>query len=94
MEDFSALVSGIEFKTHQLIKRLKELTKDNVELKKQLAVLTREEEENKAKIKYLEDKNKILRIAKTIEGDDKTKAKLRINELLREVDRCIALLNK
>ncbi|HNX07884.1 MAG TPA: hypothetical protein PLB59_06905 [Bacteroidales bacterium] len=94
MEDFSALVSGIEFKTHQLIKRLKELTKDNVELKKQLAVLTREEEENKAKIKYLEDKNKILRIAKTIEGDDKTKAKLRINELLREVDRCIAQLNK
>ncbi|HNZ44074.1 MAG TPA: hypothetical protein PKN41_12130 [Bacteroidales bacterium] len=94
MEDFSALVSGIEFKTHQLIKRLKELTKDNVELKKQLAVLTREEEENKAKIKYLEDKNKILRIAKTIDGDDKTKAKLRINELLREVDRCIAQLNK
>lgn len=94
MEDFSALVSGIEFKTHQLIKRLKELTKDNVELKKQLAVLSREEEENKAKIKYLEDKNKILRIAKTIEGDDKTKAKLRINELLREVDRCIAQLNK
>jgi len=94
MEDFSALVSGIEFKTHQFIKRLKELTKDNVELKKQLAVLTREEEENKAKIKYLEDKNKILRIAKTIEGDDKTKAKLRINELLREVDRCIAQLNK
>ncbi|HPI31462.1 MAG TPA: hypothetical protein PLS26_13155 [Bacteroidales bacterium] len=94
MEDFSALVSGIEFKTHQLIKRLKELTYENVELKKQIAVLTRQEEENKEKIKYLEDKNKILRIAKTIEGDDKTKAKLRINELLREVDRCIALLNK
>ncbi|HOV11381.1 MAG TPA: hypothetical protein PLL90_06430 [Bacteroidales bacterium] len=94
MEDFSALVSGIEFKTHQLVKRLKELTHENAELKKQLELLISKDEENKEKIKYLEDKNKILRIAKTIEGEDKTKAKLRINEFLREVDRCIALLNK
>jgi len=94
MEDFSALVSGIEFKTHQLVKRLKALTYENAELKKQLELLISKDEENKEKIKYLEDKNKMLRIAKTIEGEDKTKAKLRINEFLREVDRCIALLNK
>lgn len=94
MEDLAALMSGIEFKTHQLIKQVKALKHENAEVKKELDLLIKSDQENKEKIKYLEEKNKILRIAKTIEGEDKTKAKLRINELLREVDRCIALLNK
>jgi len=63
-------------------------------LKKKIDLLTKKEQENTATIKYLEEKNKLLRVAKSLEGEDKTKAKLRINELLREVDRCIALLNK
>jgi len=94
MEDFSALMSGIEFKTHQLVRQLKELKHENAEIKKQLELLTKKDQENALKIKYLEEKNKILRVVKTLEGEDKTKAKLKINELLREVDRCIALLNK
>ncbi|HNW69612.1 MAG TPA: hypothetical protein PKI01_04360 [Bacteroidales bacterium] len=94
MEDFSGLMSGIEFKTHQLIKQIKEIKHENAEMKKKIDLLTKKEQENLTKIKNLEEKNKILRIAKSIEGEDKTKAKLRINELLREVDRCIALLNK
>lgn len=94
MEDFSGLMSGIEFKTHQLIKQIKEIRHENAEMKKKIEQLNKKEQENLTKIKYLEEKNKILRIAKSIEGEDKTKAKLRINELLREVDRCIALLNK
>lgn len=94
MEDFSGLMSGIEFKTHQLIKQIKEIRHENAEMKKKIDLLIKIEQENLTKIKYLEEKNKILRIAKSIEGEDKTKAKLRINELLREVDRCIALLNK
>ena len=94
MEDFSALMSGIEFKTHQLVKQLKELKHDNAVIRKQLELLIKKDQENALKIKYLEEKNKILRVVKTLEGEDKTKAKLKINELLREVDRCIALLNK
>jgi hypothetical protein len=94
MEDFSGLMSGIEFKTHQLVKQLKEIKHENAEMKKKIELLTKTEQEHLTKLKYLEEKNKILRIAKSIDGEDKTKAKLRINELLREVDRCIALLNK
>ncbi|HOY30600.1 MAG TPA: hypothetical protein PKW80_01855 [Bacteroidales bacterium] len=94
MEDLSGLVSGIEFKTHQLIRQLNEIKYENAELKKKIDLLTKKEQENTATIKYLEEKNKLLRVAKSLEGEDKTKAKLRINELLREVDRCIALLNK
>ncbi len=94
MEDLAGLISDIELKTHQLVRQIKQLRTENAEMKKKIELLTQTEQEYKASIKYFEEKNKILRIAKTIEGDDKTKAKLRINELLREVDRCIALLNK
>jgi hypothetical protein len=95
MEDLSVILHGLEYKTIQLIKKLEETKKENIEIKEKIIVLQKSEEENKLKIKYLEDKNKIIKIANSVEGpENKTKAKLKINELLREVDRCLALLNK
>ena len=41
-----------------------------------------------------EEKNKVHTIAKVLENRKDNKAKLRINELVREIDKCIALLNK
>ena len=95
MDDLSVILKGVEYKTLKLLKRLEQLESENFELKKEVLNLQKEEEENKLRIKNLEDKNKILKIASSIEGgENKTKAKLKINELLREVDRCLALLNK
>jgi hypothetical protein len=43
----------------------------------------------------LEEKIKMLKIAQGLgKGKDTTRAKLKINELIREVDKCINLLNK
>ena len=45
----------------------------------------------------LQEQIKILKLAKQIDGEgvDKTKeVKLMINEMLREIDKCIALMNK
>ncbi|MEI6853489.1 MAG: hypothetical protein WCL06_11625 [Bacteroidota bacterium] len=95
MEDLSVILQGLEYKMHQLIKRLEEVKNENIGLKAKLNVLQKSEEENILKIKYLEEKNNIIKIANSVEGpENKTKAKLRINEVLREVDRCLALLNK
>jgi hypothetical protein len=44
----------------------------------------------------LEEKNKILKLSTSIQseqGDNKA-ARKKINELVREIDKCIALLNK
>ena len=54
MEDFSGLMSGIEFKTHQLIKQIKEIRHENAEMKKKIDLLIKIEQENLTKIKYLE----------------------------------------
>ncbi len=44
----------------------------------------------------LEDKNKIVKIAEAVQlsRTDKKAAKLKINEFIREIDRCIAVLSE
>lgn len=95
MDDLKVILPGLEFKILQLLKELEQTGKENLEIKRQLSDLQQKEKENKLKIKYLEEQNNIIKITNSIEGsENKTKAKLKINELLREVDRCLALLNK
>lgn len=59
------------------------------ELKEQLRQKT-------AEMDALQDKFEKLKLAKTLSGDSEQKrdAKLMIHKMLREVDRCIALLNR
>ena len=47
-------------------------------------------------IDYIKTKFKTLKIAKTVSGTDNDvyETKLRVNRMVREIDKCIALLNK
>ena len=47
-------------------------------------------------LRHLEEKNKILKLSTSIQGEkeDNKAARKKINELVREIDKCIALLNK
>ncbi|MEI6123080.1 MAG: hypothetical protein WCQ95_05560 [Bacteroidota bacterium] len=95
MEDLSVLLSGVEYKILQLVKIISALRKENIEINNKLLEQSNINNDNNLKIKYLEEKNTILKITNSIDGEEnKTKAKLKINELLREVERCLALLNK
>ena len=94
MGDLVTLVSGIEFKARDLADRIVKLENEYRVLVKQNETLKSTIENNKLKIKQLEYRNQIIKITKVLEGKEgSTKAKQKINELLREVDRCIGLLN-
>jgi phage shock protein A len=94
MSDLVTLVSGIEFKLRELTNQKDELEKEYQKLHEENKVLKSKIEEDKLNIKQLEYKNQIIKFAKVLEGKKgSTKAKLQLNELLREVDRCIGLLN-
>jgi len=94
MKDVATLVSGIEFKLKKLIEQHQfthieniRLTNENQELKDVINAQTQT-------IKQLEEKSKILKLAKTLETKEgNVEAKLKINELVREIDKCIGLLN-
>lgn len=95
MAEISTLVNGIEYKVRKLIDNYKRTKQINDELNQSVLELKNEVETLKVKIKYLENKIKIIRIAKGFESHDgKLEAKKKINELLREIDRSIGFLNE
>jgi peptidoglycan hydrolase CwlO-like protein len=95
MENTSTLVSGLEYKVRKLVDRQQKLEQQYQDLQQKNIELNNLIENQKNRIKELEEKITILKLVKTIEQKEgKSEAKLKITELMREIDRCIGLLNK
>ena len=90
------LLSTLEARLRHLIYLHEELKRENAELKQLLQ--TKEEECGKVRADYKELENNYtnLKTATTISlnGSDVKETKLRLSKLVREVDKCIALLNE
>ncbi len=94
MTEVAGLVSGIEYKLGKLIGQHLRIRKDNERYIREISELKAVIERQETTVRSLEEKIKTLKIAKTIETKEGTvEAKLKINELVREIDRCIGLLN-
>jgi chromosome segregation ATPase len=95
MSDLDVLVSGIEYKVRKLTGMLERSETERKELLNELSGLRDLAQEQRRQIQQLEEKiNKIQMTQALTRNTDVASAKLRINELVREVDRCLALLNK
>lgn len=96
MDKLPAKVKDISKKVEKLIFLQGQLTKENVQLKKSNKDLLEELSHYKDKLKELEEKNKIVKLAKSLNEvtEGKKDLKLKVNELIREVDKCMALLNR
>ena len=94
MKDVATLVSGIEYKLGKLIDQQLLQRAENKKHTSEISELKQVIHEQNQTIKQLEEKIKILKIAKTTETKEgNVEAKLKINELVREIDKCIGLLN-
>jgi len=95
MSEVKKLVDQINSKINKLISAKQSLLVENNKLQnKQEELLKRIEEQNKI-IEELKNKNEYLAIAKNVkqtEGNSDVNRK--IEEMVREVDKCIELLNK
>ena len=84
----------------QRVKRILDLyssQKTEIEqLKKQNSELEEKNRLDTEKINNLEEKYNKLKISKALiaSSDDVHEAKLKVNRLVREIDKCIALLNR
>lgn len=90
------LLSTFEARLRHLIYLHDELKRENAELKQLLKSKEDELEERKAEYAALNQSYTDLKTATTISlnGSDVKETKLRLSKLVREVDRCIALLNE
>jgi len=94
MSELDNLVNLIEERSRKLVKRKNELSEENSMLKTKLAEMQNLVEEQKRTINELKDKHQVLKIAKTIEDEDDSKESIKqLNFYIKEIDRCIALLN-
>jgi uncharacterized coiled-coil DUF342 family protein len=94
MGDIATLVSGIEYKVRKLIARNQSLQDENERLKKEIQELKKETSELAELITKTEERVNVIKLAKTLETKEgNVEAKLKINELVREIDKCIGLLN-
>ena len=89
------LISGIEIKLNNLLSSYKKVKSINSNIKEENANLLSEIEQKNIEINTLKDKIKIISISKSVDASkgDIRQTKLKINEYIREIDKCIAQLN-
>ena len=87
---------GIKQKIQSVKVRLKTQQEENFRLKKQYEDLQKSVQQKQLLIDELEQKNQKLALVKGImaDGEGKQDARIQINRIVREIDKCIALLNK
>jgi predicted nucleic acid-binding Zn-ribbon protein len=93
---YDEILDRVQKKTDKVISLYHNEKKKNSDLKSANNELNSEISELKNKISELEKKYDALKFAKSLENveGDTQEAKKRINKIVREIDSCIALLNK
>lgn len=69
-----------------------ELRKSELQRKQEIGALLAENENLKKQVQFLEEKNKMANLASAIEPGKREEMKLKIRELVREIDGCIAMI--
>jgi len=89
------LISNIEKKLSNLLSSYENLKDKNLKLMDENNKLISKIEDNSQIINSLNDKIKIMSISKSVDvsKNDIKQTKLKINEYIREIDKCIAQLN-
>ena len=89
-----AVINELNFKIDKLIKLYISSLEQNKSLESKIQDLQSELENLQRENKDLNNKLKTTRVASAIsEGNGNHQAKKSINQLVREIDKCIALLN-
>ena len=94
MEGLTERISAARKRVHELLREGARHLVESSELEEQLRDRHREADVLKARITELEQENEVLRAVKATPAvEDRTGTKEKIDELVNEIDRCLALLN-
>ena len=95
MSNIETHIKSVNEKLQQLLKNHVALKKENESLKLDLKKILQKEEDYKIKVHELEEKVNILKAAsgQMTEADQKEFEK-RVNQYIREIDKCIGLLSE
>ena len=96
MSNLDDVISLIECKISRVIQVAERLRCDNEQLKRQVDELSGLFDAKSLEVTVLESKYQSLKLTKTLasSSEDVKIVKLQVNQMVREIDKCIALLNK
>ena len=96
MDEVYSIVQTIKDKAQELGNQKRMMADRIEELERQIESLQQEMEDSRRELDELKEKNNVLKMAKSLDGgaEKSTEAKRRVNELVKEIDKCIARLNK
>jgi hypothetical protein len=95
MGEISGLLIEIEKKIRQLVTLQKSISIRNSDLIKKNEELLRVIEEKELMIMQLKNNNNYIKISQSVkQSEGNADVKNKIDELVREIDKCIGLLNK
>jgi hypothetical protein len=98
MNELQEIVSSLEGKTQKLIHLHTKALEENEKLRLSNSALSDKLQQRELEIKELEERHQALKLANSLlesqENEKTTDIKLKINELVREIDKSIALLNR
>ena len=92
----STKVGSIQEKVGKIIRLHEDVKSQNYKLQQEKEDLAKMLEERKRELESLQEKNKTIKLAKSLlnTNEDSHEVKLKINEMVREIDKCIAFFNK
>lgn len=96
MSNVLEIVDSLQSKLNRLLSKYELLQIENQQLLEKSKKLVLEVQEQQQSVGVLENKYDSLKIANAIVGskEDKHSTKLKINTLIREIDKCIAQLDE
>ena len=96
MNNITQVVNLVEDKLKLLLENYRFLKEENELLLQKVTLLEHQIAKEKQQFEQIEKNYQSLKIAKTIEGsnDNTRDTKLKINELIREIDVCITQLSE
>jgi len=96
MEQNVSAFGSLKNSIQQLMDAHTRLQSQKEELNLKVTSLDQQLANKQSEVEVLNEKYKVLKMAKSLEGvsTENKDVKLKINEMVREIDKCIALLNK
>ena len=90
------IINNIEVKVGKLIAKYDQLNAEKLDLQRNNDTLNVRLQEKESQIVVLQDKVKLMNISKSVDAskEEVKSTRLKINEYVREIDKCISLLNK
>ena len=90
------IIDNIELKVGKLIEKYDQINAEKLDLQRNNNTLNVRLQEKESQIVDLQDKVKLMNISKSVDAskEEVKSTRLKINEYVREIDKCIALLNK